>query len=67
MTYRAIRLFGVGCLLIAVAILTEVAQASEAPIRPGDRVVTIAEAAVHVGARTLATIPSSTELTVTAV
>lgn len=67
MTYRTIRLFDVGCLVIAVAVSAQVAQASEAPIRTGHKVVTTAEAAVQVGARTLATVPPNTELLVTAV
>ena len=67
MTYRTVWLFGAGYLLIGVVISAEVAEASEAPIRPGDKVVTTAEAAVKVGARTLATVPSNTELIAKAV
>jgi len=67
MTYRTAWLFGAGCLLIGVFISLEVAEASEEPIRPGDKVVTTAEAAVKVGTRTLATVPVGTKLTATAV
>jgi len=67
MTYRSAWLLGVGCLLIGVVISLEVAEAGEEPIRPGDKVVTTTEAAVKVGTRTLATVPSHTELTAKAV
>ncbi len=67
MAYRTVWFSGVGCLLIGVAISVRVAQASEAPFRPGDRVVTTEEAPLQVGTATLTTNAPGKEMVVTAV
>jgi len=66
MSYQTLR-FGTLSLLLGAAVLARPSEAAEAPIRPGNRVVTTTEAPVKVGSRTLATVPAGSKMTATAV